>query len=1208
MKNLNTISPNFRDNLLNKNIGKYNQIDEPMIYPIGQFYDIYSNTPIKKESITPNGLLDYINNRYIFEKRGEFEKNIEVNSLLKRDKIPIDISYGKNELKQFSYIDGESYQGSNKNWATEINDIVTSYFLGDSIGISASLESANITSTSLDASTSLPDRIINLIAGNETKIGKIGLLNLGTSLASTMLQRSRINEEMASLFEKPIGFYDAIDTLDLDKMSSIQFPSGLINFSSKMLPIYLYTEVKKTDTKEYSWLNQGIMMNNNDQVIKGPDVMINENGDSIIIDESNFSSQSLLLKTQKLFSNGRIQTLVSKLSSSTDPTISKGRSLKDKDGKYLRAWTASKAYNKISSLISPFSTEESKNNLKNDLNRVRPNVNSSGSLEKYGVLQDDGFVKIAPYISDSNNGRFQKSDIKKYMFSIENLAWIDSIDSLIEGTSQEGPNGGRIMWFPPYDINFNETTSVNWNSDTFIGRGEPIYTYVNTERNGTLSFKMIVDHPSIINYYKQSKYTANGQPITEDDYLRFFAGDTVIKLPDENPNNDGTIPKKEEEAINKPKVSTFKVYFPNNYSGINDGYKDALQYLYQGHACSSEIVPGQVQGYENEIGDWKGLTNNNEEPCFENYWYRVDTVQNVTESQRKDVKSFGLNNSKDSDINSYSFREAYNLINSPTVPNTESDNAKTARNDYIREYINNVTLKIDMHEKSVDYLIAVENNDLLNISYYGALYDLAVSAYTESNLELQELDDKNKAVNKNGLFYVPITMENADQNSSNSYVDTELSRMKNVWNAYVESQKLVEETLNSYNNIKVAYSYTGNTGQVLYSEVEEKGIEYDDAIESYEINKTNLEYLLDIYMTAQSPTAYNDFYQLILDAQEIIIEGSASTHGIETQNSVLSNNRAKILKDWLMTINGNNSIYKTKIIKNESDVMPDKDISSKEAKINRYARVTISNKPGVVNTEGVANSTNATSNTNQTTTNNTNDNNISKLRIKKSFYGYYNDNKGTNIKNDEAQFFEKIGKSKDQSIIYDKLSEKIKYFSPAFHSMTPEGFNSRLTFLHQCTRQGPTSEATTTNSNSKSATNIAFGRPPICILRVGDFYNTKIVIDSLNIDFDPLVWDLNQEGIGVQPMIANVTINFKFIGGSDLTGPIARLQNAITFNFFANTGVYDDRNDRLIPVDENDPSKGLKYDTLYNPHIYDAGKLSKSEINNAVNAAINVVK
>jgi hypothetical protein len=34
--------------------------------------------------------------------------------------------------------------------------------------------------------------------------------------------------------------------------------------------------------------------------------------------------------------------------------------------------------------------------------------------------------------------------------------------------------------------------------------------------------------------------------------------------------------------------------------------------------------------------------------------------------------------------------------------------------------------------------------------------------------------------------------------------------------------------------------------------------------------------------------------------------------------------------------------------------------------------------------------------------------------------------------------------------------DKIKYFHPGFHSTTPEGLNSRLTFLLQCTRQGPT--------------------------------------------------------------------------------------------------------------------------------------------------------
>jgi len=140
--------------------------------------------------------------------------------------------------------------------------------------------------------------------------------------------------------------------------------------------------------------------------------------------------------------------------------------------------------------------------------------------------------------------------------------------------------------------------------------------------------------------------------------------------------------------------------------------------------------------------------------------------------------------------------------------------------------------------------------------------------------------------------------------------------------------------------------------------------------------------------------------------------------------------------------------------------------------------------------------------------------------------------------------------------------------------------------------------ATDITNNKRSSTNMAFGRPPICILRIGDFYDTKVVFESLNIDFTPIVWDLNEEGIGVQPMIATVSMNFKFIGGSDLTGPIARLQNAITFNYFANTGVYDDRNDRFTSnsdkleqsTKDNNGVYTPQYDTLYNPGVYDSNK------------------
>jgi hypothetical protein len=64
------------------------------------------------------------------------------------------------------------------------------------------------------------------------------------------------------------------------------------------------------------------------------------------------------------------------------------------------------------------------------------------------------------------------------------------------------------------------------------------------------------------------------------------------------------------------------------------------------------------------------------------------------------------------------------------------------------------------------------------------------------------------------------------------------------------------------------------------------------------------------------------------------------------------------------------------------------------------------------------------------------------------------------------------------------------------------------------------------------------------------------------------MWDLNQEGIGVMPMIADINMRFKFIGGSSLAGHITRLQNALSFNYYANTEVYDNRSE-LAEYDEN---------------------------------------
>ena len=172
--------------------------------------------------------------------------------------------------------------------------------------------------------------------------------------------------------------------------------------------------------------------------------------------------------------------------------------------------------------------------------------------------------------------------------------------------------------------------------------------------------------------------------------------------------------------------------------------------------------------------------------------------------------------------------------------------------------------------------------------------------------------------------------------------------------------------------------------------------------------------------------------------------------------------------------------------------------------------------------------------------------------------------------------------------MHKHIVDKVRFFDPAFHSVTPEGFNARLTFLHQCTRQGPTNAVSsgrvTKNDGDflKFAGNLAFGRAPYCILRIGDFFNTKICIDSLSItyDNDGVQWDLNPEGIGVQPIYADISLNFTFLGGSDISAPISRLQNAVSFNYYANQSVYDYKADR----GKYDNNKPIIDNTPFNPY------------------------
>ncbi len=131
-------------------------------------------------------------------------------------------------------------------------------------------------------------------------------------------------------------------------------------------------------------------------------------------------------------------------------------------------------------------------------------------------------------------------------------------------------------------------------------------------------------------------------------------------------------------------------------------------------------------------------------------------------------------------------------------------------------------------------------------------------------------------------------------------------------------------------------------------------------------------------------------------------------------------------------------------------------------------------------------------------------------------------------------------------------------FYPVFHSQTPEDFHRRLTFLQQCTRQGAAKRFDIKDENGQlRARNSVFGKQPICVLRVGDLFYTKVIIDSVTIDYNDTTWDLNPEGYGLQPMIANITLQMKLIGGQSLKGPIDALQNAVSFNYYANSNFSD---------------------------------------------------
>ena len=989
------------------------------------------------------------------------------------------------------------------------------------------------------------------------------------------------------------------------------------------------------------------------------------------------NQNSLLYKTKRLFSGRKINSLISRFGTRADAASndlvyngakrsefgeSHGRNLLKASAEYTggtakymlngynnpycRVWTHHYQYNQFYKTIRPFSKVSYSDTLGAEIVDERDTLRElhkwkgfeheredlSGGESDYGygwkngdagwersVLDlskgGDGMLKIAPkYV----NSRATNIHTKDCMFSIENLAWRGYDPYSFEKAlswEQRGPLGGRIMWFPPYGINFNETTSVNWSSNTFIGRGEDVYTYVNTVRSGTLSFLMVVDHPSIIDYASWYDESDAADEYRDTDLMRFFAGcdsldsndpRSIMSRVKPTPLTDEYLAQYVDDTevpldINEPpvkpppplptkheKVISFYVFYPNNYSGLFDVDADfSVAYLLAGVGCqkNGEEDMKVVDGHDFTFANLKDAFFSQET----NPGYETTSRPVSRDSESGGTASEMMSKLDEKENFIYGFAKPYK-----NIPKSEK------KRWYYRvdgEY------KVPNEPEVKKGKPPVKNTYGQKIPAPDSLpdkYNLSVTPENTNYCDLQSF-----RLNSSTINWDDSLIKDADEN----HIYCTLTQMAQIV-AYKKG--LSEDVQNFFKN---------RTGEVN--------------------NDQKIELLKDIFdnyeLKSVDAVGYSNSHQF-----------NANANTNKSRNDVLALERGRTIINWLKKneiipsgMNPEPSTYPSTAVK-EEDRFAHSGLSAKmwrsakisltfemeeyenlsetdqpteddETTFQRYTgynafeedgktyykdengeiwvekEVSENGKQGVLIRKDAGEMVGEVSNNMRGGSqgigteyakykkmlNNPNYSNSDEM-----IYGFPRQGDGSGEKNvyryDQEYYFFRALKKKDP-LVFSKLMDKIKYFDPAFHSMTPEGFNARLTFLNQCTRQGNTITMSD-NGNLRTANNLAFGRPPFCVLRIGDFYNQMIVIDNINIDYNVsngIQWDMNSEGIGMQPLLAQVNISFKFIGGGDLAGPVRRLQNAMSFNYYANTRLYDNRADRVTyESDGNDKEIG----------------------------------
>jgi len=1006
--------------------------------------------------------------------------------------------------------------------------------------------------------------------------------------------------------------------------------------------------------------------------------------------------KTLLSKTEQLFNSGNMRTLISghgikedgktqtnSSISSVGNYTSKGSGVMSsnavKNGTdngpenvFCRTWTTYDRYAQVLDLQKNKGVNGNYGEI-NGKSIYRNNAEASVMDSK-----SNGFVKVAPY---------RENDVKKYMFSIENLAWAGDLTNLLPCEVGPGdPNNaelkGRIMWFPPYDMSFSETTSANWEKHNFIGRGEPMYTYNNTERTGSLSWKIIIDHPNYLNLIKDNKN------FNSNDYLAsFFAG----CMPLENvPLTPAESDKSKIENATTLDVKTitpgtpppkFNVYFPNDvytldgeYTNYEDGKckepnSVSAKYNLNGHTSYvlyAEFSPDGTKVVTASLDDTAKIWDVNSGNLLFTLVGHTESVDYAKFSPdgTKVVTSSDDNTAKIWDVNSGNLLKTLYTNGDVNYAEFSPDGTKIVT---ASESVDN---KANIWDSTTGTLLKTLLGHT-GTTFHAEFSPDGTKVVTASRDDTAKIWD----VNSGNLLFTLV-----GHTANIYYAEFSPDGTKVVTAAFDNTAKIWDSTTGS-----LLFTLVGHTSYVWYAEFSPDGTKVvtsseDNTAKIWDVNSGNLLFTLVghtafVHYAKFSPdgtkvvTSSYDNTAKIFEIPTESIDGvvcyidrkinlSGASEGLGTYNEMCYQFKVNGVDTWSSVkcsknvppgpvgsstgrlepdrsdfgLNGTGTTtdYKNVILGDKKyigfkDPNYKKDLNNYLREKCRNCKVQVVGYASTVGTFG-ADRNDTLSNlraewvktyikdnildeefkdrisvvaegkgaTDETASGNKVKCPPSPVGVKDNYLLSKNDEFGckaeryvtvkfvddpTNspladekqneIQNNqqrrlnipvsrlltECDYFERL--EEDDKVVYDAISEKIKYFQPAFHSTTPEGFNARLTFLQQCMRQGKT-KGVTDNSNPS---NLAFGRPPVCILRIGDFYHTKIIIDNISLDYEPLVWDLNPEGVGVQPMICNVTMSFAFIGGSSLNGPISKLQNAVSFNYYANTEMYDSRSD-----------------------------------------------